>query len=169
MFEKIFEEIFGAEALKALDEQFDKFDNKTSEADNTNDKSYFHKIVDKYENGEHVSHLEKEIKNGQVVKDVNNVKKVEEITNTNTNKLKDAPQCECGTKCKCGEDAAHWEQDIRYYNDLVEKLQNQLVRKNNKIGSLEALLNTAEKACSEKDNEIKKLKSKLEAIKQLFS
>ena len=71
MFEKIFNEIFG---------DVDKFfENIHIEEDEENEKgsSYFHKVEDKYDNGQHVSHVEKEIKDGKVIKDVNEAFKIE--------------------------------------------------------------------------------------------
>ena len=36
--------------------------------------SYFHEVADEYENGEHISHKEKEVKDGKVLKDVDTTK-----------------------------------------------------------------------------------------------
>lgn len=68
MIAEIFKEIFGEDAFKALDERFEKLSKEMDEKDC--DRSYFHSVSDKYENGEHVSHKEKEVKDGKVIKDV---------------------------------------------------------------------------------------------------
>ncbi len=73
MFERIFEEIFG-------DVDFNNFA-KTVEEEIENEKeepkSYFRKVVDEYEDGKHVSHKEKEVKDGKVIKNVNENYKLE--------------------------------------------------------------------------------------------
>lgn len=43
-------------------------------------KSYYHYMCDKYENGKHVSHKEKEVKDGKVLKDVDNCMNIEDKT-----------------------------------------------------------------------------------------
>ena len=68
MIAEIFKEIFGEDAFKALDERFEKLSKGMDEKNC--DRSYFHSVSDKYENGEHVSHKEKEVKDGKVIKDV---------------------------------------------------------------------------------------------------
>lgn len=45
--------------------------NKIKNDDNSNH-SYYHYTSDHYENGEHVSHKEKEVKDGKVLKNINN-------------------------------------------------------------------------------------------------
>ena len=71
MFERIFNEIFG---------NWDDVANKLSDFDLTDEDkncTYYHCIKDKYDNGERVSHMEKEIKDGKVIKDVNETLKIE--------------------------------------------------------------------------------------------
>lgn len=75
MLGKIFEEVFGTPTFGELlndyyDELMEKFDGDEEKDDEkTETHSYFHSIKDKYEDGEHVSHKEKEIKDGKVIKD----------------------------------------------------------------------------------------------------
>lgn len=79
MFEKIFEEIFGDvdfnNFAKAVEEEIE---NEKEEP-----KSYFHKVVDEYEDGKHVSHKEKEVKDGKVIKNVNENYKLEDKNEKN--------------------------------------------------------------------------------------
>ena len=83
MFEEIVK-ILGAVVADVLDE------NTKEESDSFEQKDenvYYHRIVDKYRDGKHVSHKEKEVKDGKVLKDVDehpeieDKEKVEENTN----------------------------------------------------------------------------------------
>lgn len=69
--------------------EWEEFLNRWDEAVNKNQKkeenkddkekchSYCHCVSDKYENGEHISHKEKEIKDGKVIKDIEDTKNIE--------------------------------------------------------------------------------------------
>lgn len=74
MFEKIFNEIFGDVDFEKV---FNSIHNEENE-ENENCSTYFHKVEDKYDNGQHVSHVEKEVKDGKVIKDINEAFKIED-------------------------------------------------------------------------------------------
>lgn len=69
MFETIFNEFFGDIDWEKFAEKMKNFEEKNN-AENDG-KSYFHAIEDEYEDGKHVLHKEKEVKDGKVVKDIN--------------------------------------------------------------------------------------------------
>ena len=69
MFERIFNEIFGDIDWEKFAEKMKDFEEKNN-AENDG-KSYFHAIEDEYEDGKHVLHKEKEVKDGKVIKDIN--------------------------------------------------------------------------------------------------
>ena len=89
MVNKLFTELFGEE--RDLNEMFNEFFDYIKEFEKDEDnkeigkRSYFHKITDEYENGKKVSHTEKEVKNGNVIKDINENYKLED----KTEKIKD--------------------------------------------------------------------------------
>lgn len=69
--------------FKLIDEAFDAVEKElndmlkvSNEKKDDEGHSYYHKITDKYENGERVSHTEKEVKDGKVIKDVNEKKAI---------------------------------------------------------------------------------------------
>lgn len=69
MFETIFNEFFGDIDWEKFAEKMKNFEEKNN-AENDG-KSYFHAIEDEYEDGKHVFHKEKEVKDGKVIKDIN--------------------------------------------------------------------------------------------------
>ena len=69
MFETIFNEFFGDIDWEKFAEKMKDFEEKNN-AENDG-KSYFHAIEDEYEDGKHVFHKEKEVKDGKVIKDIN--------------------------------------------------------------------------------------------------
>jgi hypothetical protein len=78
MIEKIFEELFGEDFNELFNNSvFDesKDDEKDEEKEDTH--TYYHKVCDKYEDGKRVSHVEKEVKDGKVLKDVKDTPKIE--------------------------------------------------------------------------------------------
>ena len=116
------------------------FDNKVNTDDVSNEKnhSYFHSVKDKYKNGEHVSHSEKEIKDGKVIKDVNN-----------SVSLEDKKNCTCNENvCKCDK-------------KLYEKKETEYDALKGINKHLEQSLKSAENALIEKDKKIAELESKL--------
>ena len=139
MFEEILKEIFGTS--KTFDDLFNEvFDNKvnTDDVKDENNHSYFHSVKDKYKNGEHVSHSEKEIKDGKVIKDVNN-----------SVSLEDKKNCTCNENvCKCD-------------RKLYEKKETEYDALKGMNKHLEQSLKSAENALIEKDKKIAELESKL--------
>ena len=139
MFEEILKEFLGT--TKTFDDLINEvFDNKVNTDDVSNEKnhSYFHSVKDKYMNGEHVSHSEKEIKDGKVIKDVNN-----------SVSLEDKKNCTCNENvCKCDK-------------KLYEKKETEYDALKGINKHLEQSLKSAENALIEKDKKIAELESKL--------
>ena len=139
MFEEILKEFLGT--TKTFDDLINEvFDNKVNTDDVSNEKnhSYFHRVKDKYKNGEHVSHSEKEIKDGKVIKDVNN-----------SVSLEDKKNCTCNENvCKCDK-------------KLYEKKETEYDALKGINKHLEQSLKSAENALIEKDKKIAELESKL--------
>ena len=142
MFEEILKEFLGT--TKTFDDLFNEvFDNKvnTDDVKDENNHSYFHSVKDKYKNGEHVSHSEKEIKDGKVIKDVNN-----------SVSLEDKKNCTCNENvCKCDK-------------KLYEKKETEYDALKGINKHLEQSLKSAENALIEKDKKIAELESKLDAV-----
>lgn len=142
MFDRIFKDIFGAEAFEKLENAFEETMKEFEDSDEKNDGfSYFHNVSDKYENGKHVSHDEKEVKNGEVLKDIHRTPEICDIKNHN-----------CGnTACDCKNDNYRKNQRLEQH---LKSAENALQEKDEKISKLEA-----------ENNE---LRNKLEHIKSLF-
>ena len=69
MFETIFNEFFGDIDWEKFAEKMKDFEEKNNVENDG--KSYFHTIEDEYEDGKHILHKEKEVKDGKVIKDIN--------------------------------------------------------------------------------------------------
>ena len=142
MFEEFLKEFFGTKTFDDLfNEVFDKKVNTNDVKDNNNNHSYFHSIKDEYKNGEHVSHSEKEIKDGKLIKDVDNSI---EFENKNV--------CKCDKKL--------------YEKKEIEKecKRNDYDKLKGIIKHLEQSLRSAENALAEKDKKITELESKLAEV-----
>ena len=142
MFEEILKEFLGT--TKTFDDLFNEvFDNKvnTDDVSNKRNHSYFHSVNDKYKNGDHISHIEKEIKDGKVIKDVNN-----------SVSLEDKKNCTCNENvCKCD-------------RKLYEKKETEYDALKGMNKHLEQSLKSAENTLIEKDKKIAELESKLDAV-----
>lgn len=124
MFEKIFNEIFGNVDFEKI---FKDFPEEEKKNENENDHSYFHSIEDKYENGEHVSHKEKEIKDGKVLKDVNDTFKIE---------VKGKEEAENGSN--------DYEEKLKKATDLLEEAQKTIVNQQKQLECYENRCNELE-------------------------
>ena len=161
MFEEILKEFLGT--TKTFDDLFNEvFENKvnTDDVKDENNHSYFHSVKDKYKNGEHVSHSEKEIKDGKVIKDVNN-----------SVSLEDKKNCTCNENvCKC--DKKLYEKKETEYDALkginkhleqsLKSAENTLIEKDKKIAELERKL-------AEVTQDKEYLLMKFEQVKNVFS
>lgn len=119
-----------SDLFKDVDELFKDIEDNCS--------SYSSTVVDRYEDGELVSHKEKVVKDGKVIKDVNDNKAID----------KDEKKgLECGGKC---------EKSARI-NELEAE-----------IAALQKEVDTLKNINKEREEENNALKKKLESIKQYF-
>ena len=175
MFEEILKEFLGT--TKTFDDLFNEvFENKvnTDDVKDENNHSYFHSVKDKYKNGEHVSHSEKEIKDGKVIKDVNHFGNIEDKKN-----------CKCDDNvCKCDKkvsDKKETEYEAlkgisQFWEDSFRSAEYTLIERDKKIAELERKL---AKVTKEKEYFINKLAkvtkdkeyllNKFEQVKNVFS
>lgn len=140
MFEEILKEFLGT--TKTFDDLFNEV----------------FEIKDKYKNGEHISHCEKEIKDG----------KVSEYVNNHIN-LDDKKNCKCGDNvCKCNKtDNVKDENNqlkviSQFWEDSFRSAENTLIERDKKIAELERKL---AKVTKEKEY----LLNKFEQVKNVFS
>ena len=128
---------FNQGMFKSFAELFDDFDELFKDfGDNCN--SYSSTVVDRYEDGELVSHKEKVVKDGKVVKDVNENKAIG----------KDEKKAiECNGKCENSYQMKEFEDNI---------------------AALESEVKTLKSIIKEREEENNALKKKLEAIKQFI-
>ena len=129
---KYYQGIFNpfAELFEDVDKLFNDF------GDNGN--SYSSTVVDRYEDGELVSHREKVVKDGKVIKDVRDDKAIGKDEKKGV---------ECNTKC---EKSAQ----MKELEDSIAALENEV--------------NTLKSIIKEREEENNTLKKKLEAIKQFI-
>lgn len=123
---KFFDDFFGTDFNKTFSDMLEAFKKEQEKEDeNKKDSSYFHKVFDKYENGEHVEHVEKEVKDGKVIKDDGYIKEtnkdcisLSDQGNASGFKYNDCPvdTCDKCDKCKC-------ESEIAELNETIKKLR----------------------------------------------
>ena len=111
----IFRELFGEDVWDDFYDKFAKLSEKVEKEQKENkddEESYFHEVSDTYEDGNHTSHVEKEVKNGKVLKDVNETYKIED-------------KSKCCKKEKCHHEKIDtnevYEQKLREANDLLSE------------------------------------------------
>lgn len=140
MINEIFKEIFGDVDFEQMFKNLPEDEKK-----NENDHSYFHTIEDKYDNGKHVSHIEKEVKDGKVIKDINNTFKIE--VKGEEEEKKEKPK-----ENKCN--SAYYEEKLKQATDLLEEAQNTIINQ--------------QKMIEEKTEQCKELETKLEKVFNLL-
>ena len=123
---KFFDDFFGTDFNNTFSDMLEAFKKEQTKGDeNKKDSSYFHKVFDKYENGEHVEHVEKEVKDGKVIKDDGYIKETNKDCislsgqgNASGLKYNDCPidTCDNCDKCKC-------ESEIAELNERIKKLR----------------------------------------------
>lgn len=144
MFDRIFKDIFGTETFDKLENAFNETIKDFENENKNDDFSYFHGVKDKYENGKHVSHDEKEVKDGKVVKDIHRSVSIEDKNDDVSN----TPKCEANL----GENPLVIQN--RHLETHLRSAENALKEKDDRISVLE------------KEN--KALHEKLDRIKNLF-
>ena len=152
MFETIFNEFFGDIDWEKFAEKMKNFEEKNN-AENDG-KSYFHAIEDEYEDGKHVLHKEKEVKDGKVIKDINDncltVKQGENKT------IENQENKQFNTETEIRELKAENERlfkEIAKKNETIKHLRDYNCKQNN---DLESLIHK-NKELTNKLNNIKKL------------
>ena len=157
MFETIFNEFFGDIDWEKFAEKMKNFEEKNN-AENDG-KSYFHAIEDEYEDGKHILHKEKEVKDGKVIKDINDncltVKQDENKTIEN--------------------EAFNTETEIRVLKAENECLLKEIAKKNETIKCLKDYNCDKQLTIEKQNNDLerlihknKELTNKLNNIKKLF-
>ena len=157
MFETIFNELFGDIDWEKFAEKMKDFEEKNN-AENDG-KSYFHAIEDEYEDGKHVLHKEKEVKDGKVIKDINDNCLITKQDEDNT----------------IENEAFNTEVDIRELNAENKRLLKEIENKNETIRKFKGCIRTNEMTIERQNNDLerllnknKELNEKLDNIKMLF-
>lgn len=153
MFETIFNEFFGDIDWEKFAEKMKNFEEKNN-AENDG-KSYFHAIEDEYEDGKHVLHKEKEVKDGKVIKDINDncltVKQGENKTIENQENKQ-----------------FNTETEIRELKAENERLLKEIAKKNETIKHLKDYVSKQNYDLESLIHKNKELTNKLNNIKKLF-
>lgn len=158
MFETIFNEFFGDIDWEKFAEKMKDFEEKNNVENDG--KSYFHAIEDEYEDGKHILHKEKEVKDGKVIKDINDncltvIKQDENKTIEN--------------------EAFNTETEIRELKAENEFLLKEIAKKNETIKCLKDYNCDKQLTIEKQNNDLerlihknKELTNKLNNIKKLF-
>lgn len=152
MFETIFNEFFGDIDWEKFAEKMKDFEEKNNVENDG--KSYFHAIEDEYEDGKHVLHKEKEVKDGKVIKDINdNCLTVKQDENK---AIENQENKQFNTETEIRELKAENERllkEIAKKNETIKHLRDYNCKQNN---DLESLIHK-NKELTNKLNNIKKL------------
>lgn len=175
---KFFDDFFGTDFNKTFSDMLEAFKKEQEKEDeNKKDSSYFHKVFDKYENGEHVEHAEKEVKDGKVIKDDGYIKgtnkdciSLSDQGNASGLKHNDCPVNTCNNSDKCrydGEIASLKEtiKNLRLKNASLELNYNTLKEKYEKINKEKNKWNNEYREISTK---YQKLLNKVQEIAKVF-
>ena len=123
-------------------------ENEENEESGNTTSSYYHFISDRFENGKKVSHKEKEIRDGKVLKNISQSTAIED-------------------KAECEEFHRNGDEEKSANGDANElSVANTILK--SKVEELEILLKEKADDYSELLNENKVLRDKLENIKKLF-
>ena len=158
--DELFYDIFGD---KSFDKMFDEFEKRASKTESKSEKecnnkdekehSYYHKVADTYEDGKHTSHIEKEVKDGEVLKDVKEAYQLEDKKKGCDKKI-----C-CKDTCKCGEKVDDKQADIELYekklkeaNDLLDKANRTIQMQMDTIDLYEERVKALMQHCDEYEN-----------------
>jgi hypothetical protein len=136
------------ELMKPLKEEWSELE-KEDESDGKNS-SYYHFVSEKYENGKRVEHKEKIVRDGEVIKDV------EQCTCLADKKEDEAPKVD--DKCSKAEEK----------NDELSILKNENKELKARIAEVEATLKEKVGEAADLSDENAKLRAKLESIKNMF-
>lgn len=153
MMREIFDEIFGRDYVDELFDSFRKYTEKYSDVEDNEDEenekeeSYYHKVADTYENGNHTSHVEKEIKNGEVLKDVKETYKIEDKSckKGEDGDTKDTC-CKKNTLECCCKDNQYYEDKLTEANDLLNEARETIHNQSELIQRYQKKLDNIEKA-----------------------
>lgn len=147
---KTFDEMFGE--YEKLYSAFNKAkDNKEDE----NEHSYYHKVADTYEDGNHTSHIEKEVKDGEVLKDVKETYQLD-------NKEKECNKICCKNESKCNEsvddnksvDSEFYENKLKEANDLLDEANKTIKIQMNTIELYKDSVDILMKRCEEYEDKL---------------
>ena len=148
----IFDEIFGVDFVSDFQKNWEEFEKRANDLklkveDDGEEHSYCHEVEDEYENGEHTYHREKEVKDGEVVKD-------ESFANSLPDKE---------SKAKAIENGKDKEKDPY---DTIDYLSDKIADKKLEVDDLKKRCKELEDELKEKDNRIEYLEIKLDKFKE---
>lgn len=157
MIDKIFNEIFNEDEFYNFEEFSKRFfellqneqkkENKENEEKDDDEHSYYHKVTDTYEDGEHTSHVEKEVKDGKVLKDVNETFKIEDKSD-----VKDT----CCEKSECDKD-----EKLKCYDEKLKEANGLLIEAKETIQKQTEVIGDYQKRCENYENKLSKLRTLL--------
>ncbi len=163
MFETIFNEIFGNVDWEKIGEKLNEFEKNHEINEKDDAKSYFHVVEDEYEDGKHTHHKEKEVKDGKVVKDINNCCYID-------SKQEENKAIESQKNKQSDTDV-----QIRELKAENKRLLEEIEQKNETIRKFKGCMRANEMTIERQNNDLEKLvnrnkelNEKLDNIKKLF-
>lgn len=151
-------DIFGKETFGKMFDEYAKLysslkkanDNKEDE----NEHSYYHKVADTYEDGNHTSHIEKEVKDGEVLKDVKETYQLED-KEKEYDKICDKKECKCNESVvNKPVDAEFYEKKMKEANDLLDEANKTIKVQMNTIELYKDSVDILMKRCEEYENKL---------------
>ena len=148
MISEIFNEIFGDDFASTFEKNFKKFEKRINEMkeDDGEEHSYYHKVEDEYENGKKTLHTEFEVKDGEVLKDLQEIHSNEEAIPKAIEAVEDDKE----------EDPYDI---IDYYRQKCDEFRSKISEKNEEIDNLKG-------RCQTLENENNSIKSALKELIQ---
>lgn len=154
MFETIFNEFFGDIDWEKFAEKMKDFEEKNNVENDG--KSYFHVIKDEYEDGKHVFHKEKEVKDGKVIKDINdNCLTVKQDENKAIEIQEDKQ--------------FNTERQIRELKAENERLLKEIENKNETIRKFKGCIRTNEMTIERQNNDLERLLNKNKELNEILN
>jgi len=121
---------FESTFTKCFNEFMNEFSKNNVKKDDENVKdthSYYHKVKDTYDYGKHTSHIEKEIKDGEVLKDIKQTFEIDDKCHCKNNDNKcciDKKDDNTAKNETVAKDFEYYEKQLSLANDLLKQAQN---------------------------------------------
>lgn len=153
LIDDLFFDIFGKEMFDEYAKLYSSLKKANDNKEDENEHSYYHKVADTYEDGNHTSHIEKEVKDGEVLKDVKETYQLED-KEKECDKICDKKECKCNEYVKTAVDAEFYEKKMKEANDLLDEANKTIKVQMNTIELYKDSVDILMKRCEEYENKL---------------